>query len=740
LHPTEIREPAIRELLQDLFLQELPGNLASLVKFVGRELIPLASVPDELLADFAQAAAVWYWVDREVLVKVEEQTGVSRHNTPDGGWLNCVFTQHPNTPHPIWVLKALKHLAMYSEAWATLERNEPHLLSVQGQSEDSSLRTILRELLWRKLVDQVPVKNVVDNLSHFLDLYADSIWLNAEFYNRKYSTWMGVDLDGQSPTSLPAADIERAGRLLRDQVITRYQQALNSIRERPSFKNDPKTEAIEALLTLLHASLEATRRGLGSPNAFPSEDAFKAQLESAAELAQSPLLKEAFQHLISKLHRFGFTFLELQPRLNATTIDFADCDPATVKWMKECFQALFRVYERNGRLSQVVLANTERPNDLIALKALLSDFGLGTTTVIPLHETEDGLGLAAENLAQHLQRDSSSEVVPWMWGFSDSTRLLGVTAWWSIAWSIADTKKVAVAHNRKVECVYGRAQNFFRGGGQLEQFRSAMPDDYNSCSVLLQGDDVLGNRLTTRISDRARARSFSPAGMEDLLLEAETRRKLEKIRLLATQKFLSLVRDPEFMELFSLASPIRYLKSVCRSVRPETRSKGVAGIELTNIVWDQLRAIGTVQAGTVLGYVPQLYGAGIALASALEDLTPLWRRSKLFRFWINGYAQELGKVDFEGFLALAAASPNAERFIELLQQDHAAATNAVSIISEGECLAEANPLGRELRFALARSHIPLMKSVVEGTTEPTYHRNASVNFVRAILACVGTNG
>ncbi len=628
--------------------------------------------------------AAWYTILWFVTVPLFRQR--ARKVDDAAGYLRLVITQHPNTPRPAWWLLAMQNAGNYLDGAELLSDSELH----------HDLKTIIRELCTRPLRDKAPL-DVVSNLEMVLKLYGARLWRRADQFHRMYGTWMVCDLDGQAPENVPPEKLRRGARILREYAIGQYLNELRSLAERVSRRfpdgGAESRRGIEQNINLINNALVATSRGLGAPNAFNEERDFLTRLGALRESLEplDPQLAAEVSSLEAKARVFGFAFLDMFPRVNALSVrplgeqlfqtanqkplsasepercaELAASSPVVLSaelehslpkdlaWLLACLKVFAEIRKANGRPMPFVISNFEFVSDELLLDMLLKAVGLPDTQIIHLHEGFEPVVEAARLSRETVKRNPArwkAEPYVVMFGGSDMQRECGCSGQWELARAIQRTGNELRSEGVTPNFFYGRADTFFRWGSSLDEFRAAQPDTEPRCLVLVQGDDVIRRRLTYQQADMHRSHPWSPGLTPDPIFEEANAVRFDRSFRSAIERYKQLTASPDFERFFSEATPASWISSINRSVRPKSRSGGFGGVRTSVPKWGDWRAIVTIQAGMVSGYIPQLYGAGAALTGLVENdrelLREMWRESRWFRYWLGGVMRESQRVDFD---------------------------------------------------------------------------------------------
>lgn len=695
------------------------------------------------------------------------------------GQLRLIVTQHPNTPRPAWWLLAMQNAGNYIDGAKLLSDEEL----------ESNLKVIVREMCTRPLEDKSQL-DIVSNLEMVLRLYGARLWRRADQFQRNYGTWMVCDLDGQIPENVPPKEILRGARVLREYVVNLYLGELRLLAERISRIAPPETALsaekihfggqVEQRINLINNALVATTRGLEKPNAFKSEEEFLQALETLSHEVKriGEGLASDLDVLTAKARVFGFSFLDMFPRVNAQalrplgasifqikagitlpeseaekikaiksifSLPAASLDPESLNsgdfWLYQCLEAFYEVRRQNGRPLCFIISNFEQVSDEFLLEMLLRNVGFKTDdfSIVHLHEGDAPVREAARLSADTVKAapNKTSEYVV-MFGGSDMQRECGCAGQWELARAIQRSGAELRALGKIPIIFYGRADTFFRWGGPLDEFRQAQPDNETKCIVLVQGDDVIRRRLTYQQADLHRAHSWAPSKTPDPIFFEENAKKFDAVFRPAIESYKALTNSTEFSTFFFEATPASIISSINRSVRPKSRSGGVGQKETQSPKWSEWRAIITIQAGAVSGYIPQLLGAGTALASADEETRKLfcrmWRESRWFHYWMRGLIYEYARVDMET-LAFRGGEKH-RNIIEVIRKDFELGLSVFPLIVNQSELPHPN---RWRASNILRHNVAKMEATY-GRDLASAHREALKSGYMAILASLGENG
>lgn len=621
----------------------------------------------------------------------------------------CVFTQHPNDSVPYRTALALKHMAVACEEY------------VLGGCEDK-FRVVLEDIISDTLRSRELAQGFIDpvaNLERFLRLYGKILW-NLYRLPVSFRSWFAVDLDGSSPQYIGRKQIVEADRTLRNFAIDRYQELLIGAVQLLRDEGGAVNRRITSLLLSIHDSLEATRRGVQGAKQRDSKSygdvrAFLADVDSVATLVHEVLEPGtallATSRILEMVHlqgqKFGFHFLEFQPRINAKSLEplieqvyvaqnhktlpqgeseriealqgVFDTSPTVdisslgtlsevSRWVVDCLSAFSTVQQRrcgvnrtdvcNG-MSSIVVASFEKNSTLVGLKWLLRAFCLNCD-VIGLVETEDALEKVDQLFEQRYQVEGPSpEPVVNFLGGSDTIRMLGVARGWWVLY-LAQRRVIAVAQTleQPIEQYYGRADHPARWGGSMIEFVQVQCSGSGRFHALVQGADKVATLTSFDMAQSWYHELCSTRGSEsDIIDDEELRCFMESWTQEASSVFKGIVMSENF-PIVMRRTLLFDVDIVRASSRPMARGISGAATDSNRQTWESRRAIATIQAGAIAGYIFQLMGTGAGLARAIEiygsqRLTELYSTSTFFRFMLDRLNSLYEQVDLENFVRLS---------------------------------------------------------------------------------------
>lgn len=621
----------------------------------------------------------------------------------------CVFTQHPNDSVPYRTALGLKHIAVACEEYILGGCEEKFRVVLEDVSSD----TLQRRELAQGFIDPVA------NLERFLRLYGKILW-NLYGLPVSFRSWFAVDLDGSSPQYIGRKQIVEADRTLRYFAVDRYQELLIGAVQLLRDEGGVVNRRITSLLLSIHDSLEATRRGVQGVTQRDSKSygdvgAFLADVESVmekvGEITDPGTALLATGRILEMVHlqgqKFGFHFLEFQPRINAKsleplieqvyvaqtrttlpqgeseriealqgvcntapTVDIASLGTLSEvsRWVVDCLSAFSTVQQRrcgvnrtdvcNG-MSSVVVASFEKNSTLMGLKWLLRAFNLNCE-VIGLVETEDALEKVDQLFEQRVQSEGPSpEPVVNFLGGSDTIRMLGVArGWWVLYRAQKRVIEMARTLEQPLEQYYGRADHPARWGGSMVEFVQVQCSGTSRFHALVQGADKVATLTSFDMAQNWYYALCSTKGNEGDIIDGEQLQNFMEVWTdEASSVFKRLVMSENFPILMrrTLLFDVDIVRA---SSRPMARGISGAATDPNRQTWESRRAIATIQAGAIAGYIFQLMGTGAGLAKAIEThglqlLCELYSTSTFFRFMLDRLSSLFEQVDLENFLSLS---------------------------------------------------------------------------------------
>ena len=337
--------------------------------------------------------------------------------------------------------------------------------------------------------------------------------------------------------------------------------------------------------------------------------------------------------------------------------------------------------------------------------------------VTPLFETVDDLSRAPEVLRSLLRdpfyRSSLSrngDLQEVMLGYSDSGKDAGyVTSSWSLYKTQGLLSEVAKEHGVKLRLFHGRGGTVGRGGGpSYEAIKAQPPGTVSGRIRITEQGEVISFKYSMRGLARRNLDTTLAAVLETSADDASEApqdawiEKIEAISATARKAYRNLVyEDEDFLRFFSEASPIQELSLLNIGSRPARRAQS-PDVE-------SLRAIPWIFAWTQSRFLlPSWYGAGTALAEAIEakdgldTLRTMYREWPFFRTLLDFMQMTLAKSDLRiasTYASLVGDEEIRERMWRRISEEHASCVEALLKITGSKHLLDNSPvLQRSIRL------------------------------------------
>ncbi|WP_340199619.1 phosphoenolpyruvate carboxylase [Ascidiimonas sp. W6] len=254
-------------------------------------------------------------------------------------------------------------------------------------------------------------------------------------------------------------------------------------------------------------------------------------------------------------------------------------------------------------IGSLIVSMTRSQSDLLMVYLFMKETQLLETSlpVVPLFETIEDLDNGAQILdkfldhpitrkRQRLLQDSQEVMV----GYSDSNKDGGVLA---SKWNLYNAEKalseIGRKHNVKVFFFHGRGGTISRGGGKYHRFIESKPlgSVNGKIKLTIQGESIsqqFGNLLTgtynlEMLASGVALHSLPPAARtEENNYPIKT---LEWLSAKSMQHYKDLIKDSDFMQFFSEATPIDILEQSKIGSRPARRTGKRSLQDLRAIPW-----------------------------------------------------------------------------------------------------------------------------------------------------------
>jgi len=395
--------------------------------------------------------------------------------------------------------------------------------------------------------------------------------------------------------------------------------------------------------------------------------------------------------------------------------------------MIEVFQMIKRAHKEFGKrsISVYLVSMTQSASDLLEVLLLAKEAGIyrlhadGTFEsdihVAPLLETIDDLTAGPKIMdtlfklplyRNHLKKMGNQQEI--MLGYSDGSKDGGtLTANWKLYKAQLEINDIAKRHQITLKFFHGRGGSLGRGGGTLHRSLLSQPVETlgHGVKITEQGEVLSSRYLLKDIAFRSleQATSTMMKAAANVLKESEQGHlrdqkwveAIEQISAVSLQKYQSLVfEDPDFLEYFNQATPLKELAELNIGSRPMSRKNS------SN--FENLRAIPWVFAWTQSRQLlPAWYAAGTGLQSFaqespenLELLQEMYAEWPFFRSTIDNLQMALMKADIttaKEYTSLVENKAIADRIFSNIMEEYDRTKNILLQISEDEELLDHTP-------------------------------------------------
>ncbi len=393
----------------------------------------------------------------------------------------------------------------------------------------------------------------------------------------------------------------------------------------------------------------------------------------------------------------------------------------------DIFRAAHQIKHDFGEdaISQSIISNCEKPNDLLALALILKETGLlkiengkpvSRINIVPLFETIDALANACpimETLfaldwyrALVSSRDNVQEI---MLGYSDSNKDGGyISSTWGLYQAEIGLVQLFQKHDVRIRLFHGRGGSVGRGGGPSYQAILAQPAGSVAGQIRITEQ---GEVITSKYGDPSNAarnlETLVAATLEATLLPAMQDPDIALMNALSEQSFAhyrALITRNGFIDYFLQTSPIEQIASLNLGSRPASR-KTLARIQ-------DLRAIPWVFSWTQNRLMlPAWYGFGTAVAklcesdpSSLHKLQDHAQNNPFFRTMLSNMEQVMAKTDLtlaEHYAALSENSADGAAIFATIKDEYQRSRQALlDILQVEELLLDNRALARSLALRI----------------------------------------
>ncbi len=293
-----------------------------------------------------------------------------------------------------------------------------------------------------------------------------------------------------------------------------------------------------------------------------------------------------------------------------------------------------------GGLGALIVSMTRQLSDLLVVYLLAREAGLAHSTpeglvcalpVTPLFETAEDLERApgimraflAHPVTQRSLRAMAGGEMPVqqiMIGYSDSNKESGILA---SQWALHRAQSALVAAGReagvRIRFFHGRGGTISRGAGPTHRFLDALPSGTVNGDLRLteQGETIAQKyangptanfNLELLLAGTA-ATTLRPAGPP---LSGSLEASVSRLVATSREVYEGLLREGEFMEFYSQATPIDALEQSSIGSRPSRRTGQRTLADLRAIPW-------VFSWNQARFYLPGWYGVGSALARLRDE-------------------------------------------------------------------------------------------------------------------------
>ncbi|MCX7915445.1 MAG: phosphoenolpyruvate carboxylase, partial [Verrucomicrobiae bacterium] len=506
-----------------------------------------------------------------------------------------------------------------------------------------------------------------------------------------FPSWVGGDRDGHPfvTVDVSRATVERHRRC----ILAHY-----------------RTECERLISELSHATAVRSK-GLPDDIAFHPRETYRrmlvriqrkldhgyrqaSSLVRDLELIQRGLLRQRatraahgrIARVLTQARVFGLHLAELDFRDHSSKLNTAFEDVLSQ------LRALSEIQRQYGEVTahRYILSMTHEAQQIFTLQQQAARARL-RVDLVPLLETIEDLERAPQLLEQllsdhgyrqHLrQRGDVQEI---MLGYSDSNKDGGyLAANWSLYKAQEHLVEVANRHGIKLRFFHGKGGTIDRGGGMSHRSLRAQPQaaPNGKLRITEQGEVVslkyshpfIAQRNLEQLTSAVIAAQCLPAPR----VEPGWREAMDRLANDALRFYQDLVmRTPEFLTYFRLATPIDLIERLAIGSRPSRRSADSTDIR-------QLRAIPWVFAWTQSRHlISAWYGLGHALATFPDHdlLHAMYQRWPFFAMLLDNAEVSLAKTDLyiaERYSELVGDTQIRHRIFEQIAAEHDRAVHQV---------------------------------------------------------------
>ncbi len=358
------------------------------------------------------------------------------------------------------------------------------------------------------------------------------------------------------------------------------------------------------------------------------------------------------------------------------------------------------VYGSEG-IGSVIVSMTRSLSDLLVVFLFLREVGLleARLPVVPLLETIDDLIAGPDILDAFLnhpmvkkQREQKHNFVQEvMLGYSDSNKDGGIlTSRWNIY--KAEEKLTEVGDRYGVELCFfhGRGGTISRGGGKIHRFLESMPPGAMSghIKMTVQGETI-ANQFANRLNASYNLEMLLSGTAKQAMRTAEEEKDktlftaMDRLVVLARNKYRELLDHPKFIEFYSYATPIDVLEQSKIGSRPARRTGQRSLNDLRSIPWvfswnqSRFNLTGWFGTGTALGTFKKEY------PNDFEYLKKAAQEWPLLKFGLIQIETNLLNSNIEIMKVFADLVPNPSTkndLLELILDDYNSCLNEIEIL------------------------------------------------------------
>ncbi|MGJ1433750.1 phosphoenolpyruvate carboxylase [Sphingobacterium spiritivorum] len=433
-------------------------------------------------------------------------------------------------------------------------------------------------------------------------------------------------------------------------------------------------------------------------------------------------LGEDFEGLTETAKQKGFPFSELD-------LEVGEDAALLVKDTLEVIPLLKSIQNAGSERAaqRFIISNCQQASDILGLMQLFLWSGWKkkelTIDFVPLFETVDDLVRAGDVMkalythpayVAHLKSRGNKQTI--MLGFSDSTKDGGyLMANWSIYKAKMDL--TAIARDFDVDLVFfdGRGGPPARGGGKTQRFYASMGREIENKHIQLT---IQGQTISSQYGSLDTAKynieQLLHAGIiseirqnEGDTLTVKQKNVIDQMAEVSYEKFMSLRKDPLFLNYLENLSPLKVLSTINISSRPVKRNSD------KELKLEDLRAISFVTSWSQLKQnIPGFFGVGSALQFAEENnlwsyVRNLYEHSGMFNTIIDNCMMSMTKSNFD-ITSYMQFDEQYGDFWKMLHAEYELTKKYVLKLSNTKFLMENYPVERESILAREKIILPLL--------------------------------